>query len=257
MFSSNIVSKEFNNKRLDLFLVGMGIVKSRQRAVSLIMSGNVYISHEKIDKPGKLIKNKQIIRIKKNDNPWVSRGGLKLAKAISNFKINVKDKICADVGCSTGGFSDVLLKKGAKRIFAIDVGYGQFDWRLRNSKNIILLERTNAKFLNSKVIKELLDLVVCDVSFISLKKVILPFKNLLKQKFEIVALIKPQFEVSKQLVGKKGIIRDEKIHSNICKNINAWFVENFSPDFVEIIDSPILGQKGNKEFLIYVKKVSD
>ena len=254
MFSSNIVSKKFNNKRLDLFLVDMGIVKSRQRAVSLIMSGNVFIIDEKIDKPGKLIKNKQIIRIKKNNNPWVSRGGLKLAKAISKFKINVKDKVCADIGCSTGGFSDVLLKNDAKKIFAIDVGYGQFDWRLRNSKNIILLERTNAKFVNSKIITELIDLVVCDVSFISLKKVILPFKNLLKEKFEIIALIKPQFEASKQLVGKKGIIRDDKTHRNICRNINSWFVENFSPNFVEIIDSPILGQKGNKEFLIYVKK---
>tara|TARA_Y100000813_G_scaffold183147_1_gene153366 strand:+ start:2280 stop:3047 length:768 start_codon:yes stop_codon:yes gene_type:complete len=254
MFCSNIVSKKFNNKRLDLVLVGMGIVKSRQRAISLIMSGNVYITNEKIDKPGKLIKNKQIIRIKKNDNPWVSRGGLKLAKAINNFKINVKDKICVDIGCSTGGFSEVLLKNGAKKIFAIDVGYGQFDWRLRNSKNIVLLERTNAKFINSKVITELVDLVVCDVSFISLKKVILPFKKLLKKKYEIITLIKPQFEASKQLVGKKGIIKDEKIHSAICENINSWFIENFSPDFLEIINSPILGQKGNKEFLIYVKK---
>ena len=254
MFSSNIVLKKYNNKRLDSFLVDMGIVKSRQRAVSLIMSGNVYVADEKIDKPGKLIKNKQIIRIKKNDNPWVSRGGLKLAKAIENFKIKVKDKVCADLGCSTGGFSDVLLKNGAKKIFAIDVGYGQFDWRLRNSKNIILLERTNAKFINSKVITDLVDLLVCDVSFISLKKVILPFKNLLKEKFEIIALIKPQFEASKELVGKKGIIRDEKIHENICVNINSWFVENFFPDVVEIINSPILGQKGNKEFLIYVKK---
>ena len=254
MFSSTIVSRRFNNKRLDIVLVEMGIVKSRQRAVSLIMSGNVYITDEKVDKPGKLIKNNQIIRIKKNDNPWVSRGGLKLAKAINNFKVIVKDKVCADIGCSTGGFSDVLLKKGAKKIFAIDVGYGQFDWRLRNSKNIVLLERTNAKFINSKVITELVDLVVCDVSFISLKKVILPFKKLLKKKYEIIALIKPQFEVSKQLVGKKGIIRDEKIHSTICEKINFWFVENFSPDFVEIINSPILGQKGNKEFLIYIKK---
>ena len=176
MFNSNIVSKKFNNKRLDLVLVEMGIVKSRQRAISLIMSGNVYVTGEKVDKPGKVIKNKQIIRIKKNDNPWVSRGGLKLAKAIEKFKINVADKVCADLGCSTGGFSDVLLKKGAKKIFAIDVGYGQFDWKLRNSKNIILLERTNAKFINSKVITELVDLLVCDVSFISLKNVLLqPF----------------------------------------------------------------------------------
>ena len=254
MFSSNIVSKKLNNKRLDLVLVEMGVVNSRQRAISLIMSGNVYITDKKADKPGKLIKNKQIIRIKKNDNPWVSRGGLKLAKAINNFKIKVNDKICADIGCSTGGFSDVLLKNGAKKIFAIDVGYGQFDWRLRNSKKIILLERTNARYVNSEVISELVDLVVCDVSFISLKKVILPFKKLLKKKYEMIVLIKPQFEASKKLVGKKGIIRDEKIHSNICENINCWFAENFFPDFAEIINSPVLGQKGNKEFLIYVKK---
>ena len=146
------------------------------------------------------------------------------------------------------------MKNGAKKIFAIDVGYGQFDWRLRNSTKIILLERTNAKFVNSKVITESIDLVVCDVSFISLKKVILPFKKLLKKKYKIIALIKPQFEVSKKLVGKKGIIRDEKIHSTVCENIKNWFVENFSPDYLEIIDSPILGQKGNKEFLIYIKK---
>ena len=254
MFNSNIVSIKFNNKRLDLVLVEMGIVKSRQRAISLIMSGNVYITGERVDKPGKLLKNKQIIRIKKNNNPWVSRGGLKLSEAINNFKIKVKNKVCADIGCSTGGFSDVLLKNGAKKIFAIDVGYGQFDWRLRNSKNIVLLERTNARYINSQVITELVDLVVCDVSFISLKKVIIPFKKLLKKKYEMIALIKPQFEASKQLVGKKGIIRDDKIHSNICENINFWFIENFSPDFVKIINSPILGQKGNKEFLIYVKK---
>ena len=122
MFSSSIVSKKYNNKRLDLFLVGMGIVKSRQRAVSLIMSGNVYITGEKIDKPGRLIKNKQIIRIKKNDNPWVSRGGLKLAKAIENFKINIADKVCADLGCSTGGFSDVLLKRVQKKFLLLMLG---------------------------------------------------------------------------------------------------------------------------------------
>ena len=256
MFNSNIVSKKFNNKRLDLVLVEMGIVNTRQRAISLIMSGNVYVTGEKVDKPGKVIKNKQIIRIKKNDNPWVSRGGLKLSEAINNFKIKVKNKVCVDIGCSTGGFSDVLLNNGAKKIFAIDVGYGQFDWRLRNSKNIILLERTNARYINSQVITELVDLVVCDVSFISLKKVILPFKKLLKKKYEMIVLIKPQFEASKKLVGKKGIIRDEKIHNNICKNINFWFIENFSPDFLQIINSPILGQKGNKEFLIYVKKTN-
>ena len=182
MFNSIFITENFKNKRLDRILVETDHVKSRQRAFSLIINGNVYIGEEKLNKPGKIIKKNQIIRIRGNENPWVSRGGLKLAKAINYFKVSVKDKTCLDIGCSTGGFTDVLVKNEAKKIFAVDVGYGQFDWRLRNLEKVELLEKTNAKFLSSKIVSEPIDLIVCDVSFISLKKVIMPCKKLLKKK---------------------------------------------------------------------------
>ena len=158
-----------------------------------------------------------------------------------------------DVGCSTGGFSDVLLKNGAKLVYAVDVGYGQFDWKLRNSKKIKLFERTNAKFLTKKLIPDSLDILVCDVSFISLIKAIDPVLDLLKKKYQIIVLIKPQFEVEKNLVGKGGIVRDPNIHQNVCKKIDNWFKTKLNPSFTKIIESPIKGQKGNKEFLIYIK----
>ncbi len=256
MFNSKIVLEKFKNKRLDVILLEMKLVKSRQRATSLIMSGNIYIDNQKIDKPGKIIKKNQIIRIKENDNPWVSRGGIKLSKAINNFSVIIKNKVCLDIGCSTGGFSHVLLKNNAKKIFAVDVGYGQLDWKLRNDPKINLLERTNAKYLNSKQITEQIDLMVCDVSFISLKKVILPCKLFLKKSFEIIALVKPQFEVQKKFIGRGGIVRDSNIHKEICDSITQWFENEFKPDLIDLIESPIHGQKGNKEFFIYVKKIS-
>ncbi|MFL2678873.1 MAG: TlyA family RNA methyltransferase [Alphaproteobacteria bacterium] len=255
MFNSFIIQRKFKNMRLDQILTEtVKFVKTKQRAVALIMSGNVFLGEKKIDKPGKIMKQNQIIRIKDNNNPWVSRGGIKLQKAISFFGVNVEDKICLDIGCSTGGFTEVLFKKKAKKIYAVDVGYGQFDWKLRNSKNIILIEKTNARFLDKNIIKDSLDLIVCDVSFISLKKVILPCKKLLKEEFQIITLIKPQFEVERKLVGKGGIVKNNSIHKKVCEDIFQWFSEIFSPDYIKIIESPISGQKGNKEFLIYVKK---
>ena len=214
MFEKILITKELSNKRLDQIITELEIVNSRNKAISLIMSGKVFIDEKKIDKPGKIIKVNSVLKYKKEEKDWVSRGGIKLHNALKTFNVDIRNKVCLDIGCSTGGFTDVLLSREAKHIYSVDVGYGQFDWRLRNSKNIILLERTNAKFVNSNIITELVDLVVCDVSFISLKKVILPFKSLLKEKFEIVALIKPQFEASKQLVGKKGIIRNKMVHAN-------------------------------------------
>ena len=191
--------------------------------------------------------------MKENQHSWVSRGGIKLNKAVEVFDVNILDKICLDIGCSTGGFSDVLLKYKAKKIYAVDVGYGQFDWKLRNSEKVTLLERTNARNLSKKIISEPIDIVVCDVSFISIKKVLLPIKQLIKEKYEIISLIKPQFEVTKELVGKGGIVRDEDVHRNICREIKLWLSKNFLHKIIKIIESPILGQKGNKEFLIYLR----
>ena len=221
--------------------------------MALIISGKVFVDNEKIVKPGKIIKCNKVIELKKDKNQWVSRGGIKLSHALKKFDINVSEKISLDVGCSTGGFTDVLIKMGVKKVYAVDVGYGQLDWRLRNSEKVILYERTNARELDTNIIPQLLDLVVCDVSFISLTKVLLPLKELLNNKFEILALIKPQFEARKNEVGRGGIIKDSKVHKRICDELTIWFRQNFKHKSVNIIDSPITGQKGNKEFFIYIK----
>ena len=251
MLETKFVTARFKNKRLDLILVEMNLVSSRQKAVSLIMRGDVFVEEEKIIKPGKIIKINQKIQLKKSDLNWVSRGGTKLDAVIKEFKINVEGKICLDIGCSTGGFSDVLLKNRVKKIFAVDVGYGQFDWKLRSSKKITLYEKTNARYIKPEMIPDLIDLIVCDVSFISAKKVIDPNIKFLKKKFQIIVLIKPQFEVQKELVGRGGIVKDEKVHKDVCKNFKCWVYKKFNPDFLKIMDSPITGQKGNKEFLAY------
>ena len=251
MLKIKVVTEKFKNKRLDLILVEMNLVSSRQKAVSLIMRGDVFVEDEKISKPGKIIKINQKIKLKKSDLNWVSRGGIKLDAVIKEFKINVKGKICLDIGCSTGGFSDVLLKNRVKKIFAVDVGYGQFDWKLRSSKKITLYEKTNARYIKPEMIPGLIDLIVCDVRFISTKKVIDPNIKFLKKKFQIIVLIKPQFEVQKELVGRGGIVKEKKIHKDVCKDFKCWVYKKFNPEFLKIMESPITGQKGNKEFLAY------
>ena len=251
MSNTKVVTEKFKNKRLDSILVEMNLVPSRQKAVSLIMRGNVFVEEEKVSKPGKIIKINQKIHLKKSSLDWVSRGGIKLDAAIKKFKINVEGKVCLDIGCSTGGFSDVLLKNKIKKIFAVDVGYGQFDWKLRSSRKITLYEKTNARYIKPEMILDPIDLIVCDVSFISAKKVIEPNVRFLKKKFQILVLIKPQFEVQKKLVSRGGIIKDEKIHKDVCEDFKCWIHKKFDPDFLRIMDSPITGQKGNKEFLAY------
>ena len=250
MLENIVFTNKFKNKRLDVLLVDMKLVSSRQKAVSLIMRGNVFVEEARVDKPGKIIKLNQIISLKKNEKEWVSRGGYKLDAVIKKFNVKIKNKICMDIGCSSGGFSDVLIKEKAKKIYAIDVGYGQFDWSLRKKKEIILFEKTNARYLNKKMI-EIIDLIVCDVSFISAKKVLEPNIKLLGKNFEIIVLLKPQFEVGKESVGKGGIVKDSKIHENLCKNFSFWVEQYFKPNFCKFIESPIRGQKGNKEYLYY------
>ena len=250
MSKIKVFTNNFENKRLDNLLVEMKLVSSRQKAISLIMRGNVFVEEEKVDKPGKVVKINQKISMKINEKDWVSRAGYKLDAVIKRFNVIPKNKICMDIGCSSGGFCDVLIKEKAKKIYAIDVGYGQFDWNLRK-KEIILLEKTNARYLNDTVIPELIDLVVCDVSFISAKKVLEPNIKLLGKKFEVIVLLKPQFEVGKEFVGKGGIVKDKKIHENLCIDFKKWIKKYFNPNFCKMIESPILGQKGNKEFLFY------
>ena len=253
MFHKFIIPKKLSNERLDQILLKLNIVDSRNKANGIIMSGNVFIDDTKIEKSGKIIKANSILKVKKSKKIWVSRGGIKLNSALENFKIDVEDKVCLDIGCSTGGFSEVLLDRNAKHIFAVDVGYGQFAWNLRNSLKISLFERLNIKNLTNEHIPVPLDIVVCDVSFISIKKFFLHVKNFLNKKFIIVSLIKPQFESKKGDVGKGGIVKDSKIHTQVCDEIKSWFCKNFDKVSLKIIESPIMGQKGNKEFFILVK----
>ena len=251
MFISKIVPETLNRSRIDKALVELKVAKTRQNAQALIISGKVFINEIKITKAGSFVKTNNVLKVKKG-NEWVSRGGIKLNSALKKCNIFVRNKTCLDIGCSTGGFTEVLLRNYAKKVFAVDVGYGQFDWKLRNCEKVKLFEKTNARYLDDKIISEKIDLVVCDVSFISLKKVIKPVYPLLNEKFEILSLIKPQFEASKNLLGRRGIIKDPELHLQICEDIKNWFVKEFKPKIVNVFDSSIKGQKGNKEFFIYI-----
>ncbi len=218
------------------------------------MAGKVFVDQKCIDKSGQQISINSIIHIKDKIHPWVSRGGMKLEKAIIEFKLNCKSVVALDVGASTGGFTDVLLTYGAKNVYAIDVGYGQLDWKLRNDKRVIVYEKTNARFLSDKIIKHELDVIVCDASFISLKKILPSALKYLKTNGWLAALIKPQFEVGKELVGKGGIIKNSKLHEIVINDIKSWVTNDMKMNLIGVVDSPILGTKGNKEFIIVASK---
>ncbi len=239
-------------KRLDILIMEKGLETSRERAKAMIMAGKAFVNGEKSDKPGRIFSIYDEIILKKDDINYVSRGGIKLYEAINTFKIDVKDLLCIDIGASTGGFTDCLLQCGAKHVFAIDVGYGQFAWKLRQDKRVTLFERTNIRYLKKEAIPYFLDIAVIDVSFISLKIVLPAVLKFLKQDSNIIALIKPQFEAGRDKVGK-GVIKDPRIHSEVLKSLIKFFKEQ---ELIckRLISSPVLGPKGNKEFLIYIKK---
>ncbi len=236
--------------RLDQLLVNKNLADSKTKAQSMIMAGQVLVNGKIITKSGNNINKDSNIIIKQLHPKWVSRGSLKLLKAIKYFNIEIKNKTCLDIGSSTGGFSQVLLKYGAKKIFSVDVGTNQLHEKLQKEDKIISIENFNAKYLNNSIISEKIDLVVCDVSFISLKKVILPSIKLLSKNSEIIALIKPQFETQKINLNK-GVVKDEMIHDEVCNDIKNWFIENCEAEVIGLIESPITGPKGNVEFLIY------
>ncbi|MBA3028080.1 MAG: TlyA family RNA methyltransferase [Desulfobacteraceae bacterium] len=236
-------------KRLDLLLVEKNLASSRQRSQALILAGRILVDHEPVDKPGTLIHVHAEIILKGDDLPFVSRGGLKLDSALSEFNIDVKDLICLDVGASTGGFTDCLLQRGASKVFAVDVGYGQLAWKIRNDPRVLVLERTNIRHLPDDALPCLVDFACIDVSFISLKIVIPATLKFMKKPSRIVALIKPQFEVGKGKVGKGGIVRDSELQQKVLEELPLFFSSQGL--FCEsIIPSPVLGAKGNKEFLI-------
>ncbi len=242
--------------RADVALVDRGLVESRTKAQALIMAGTVYSGETKIIKAGQPIKDDQELTVRSKEHPWVSRGGMKLAKAIDEFNINLAGATVIDVGCSTGGFTDVALTNGAAKVYGVDVGHGQLAWKIRGDERVVVLEKTNARFLTSELIPDAIDLVVCDASFISLKTVLPAALALVKDGGAVAALIKPQFEVGKGRVGKGGVVRDPVLHQEVCDDISAWLDSLEGWTVIGITESPIKGPEGNIEFLIYAEKKS-
>jgi len=238
--------------RLDLLLVRKGLAESREKARAMIMAGLVEVDQVTASKPGHLVATLSTLSIKKR-LPYVSRGGLKLEAALDHFSVDVKGKVLMDVGASTGGFTDCLLQRGAQRVVAVDVGYGQFHWKLRQDPRVVMLEKTNVRNLAPGMVKEDLDGAVIDVSFISLKLVLPAVSKLLKRQAFVVALVKPQFEVGKGQVGKGGVVRDPMLHQEVLGSLCAFFTE-LGWKVEGQIPSPVLGPKGNKEFLVYLTR---
>ena len=237
-------------ERLDKLLVEKGLVKSRERAKALIMAGKVTVNGQVVDKAGASVPVDSVIEVKGEDIPYVSRGGLKLETAINEFGLDVKDFTCLDVGASTGGFTDCLLQHGAKKVYAVDVGKGQLDWKLRNDPRVISIEQFNARYLTDREIPEKVDLIVIDVSFISLTKILPVVKQFLKPEGKIVALIKPQFELTKKEVDKgKGVIKDPELHKKAIEKI-LYFAREIGLYPENLTLSKPRGPKGNKEFLV-------
>lgn len=241
-------------ERLDIILVNRGFFETRQAAAASIMAGVVNVNGQREDKAGKKLAEDVEITITKNICPYVGRGGLKLEGAAKEFHIDLHNKITVDIGASTGGFTDYMLQNGASKVYSIDVGYGQLDWKLRNDNRVVNLERTNIRHLDRTLIEEPVDFISIDVSFISLKLVLPVATLLLSNDGQIVALVKPQFEAGKNQVGKKGIVRDLNIHIEVIENVINYASEN-DLTAVDLIKSPITGAKGNQEYLIQLKKV--
>lgn len=245
-----------NKERLDILLTQKGLCESRSRAQALIMSGEVYVNGQKCDKAGTPVDENALLEIRGNSCPYVSRGGLKLEKALRDFGIDPTGFVCSDSGASTGGFTDCLLQKGAKKVFAIDVGYGQLAWSIRTDERVVCMERTNIRYVTPENLGELLDLSVVDVSFISLKIVLPVIKTLLKPNGQIVCLIKPQFEAGKDKVGKKGVVRDAAVHAEVLESFLALAAQ-LELTVRNLTFSPVKGPEGNIEFLGHLSMLPD
>lgn len=240
-------------ERLDILLVQRQLAASREKAKAIIMSGNVYVNGQKEDKAGSTFDEKSAIEVRGNTLKYVSRGGLKLEKAMSHFDITLEGKVCMDVGSSTGGFTDCMLQNGAVKVYAVDVGHGQLDWKLRQDERVICMEKTNIRYVEPENIEELVGFSSIDVSFISLTKVLLPVRNLLTDNGQIACLIKPQFEAGREKVGKKGVVRDSKVHEEVIHKVIAYAV-SISFEILGLEFSPIKGPEGNIEYLLYLQK---
>ena len=243
-------------ERLDVLLVERNLAESRERAKITIMEGLVLVNGQKVDKAGTMVKPDAEIRILGNTLPYVSRGGLKLEKALKTFPITLEGKVMADIGASTGGFTDCSLQNGASKVYAIDVGYGQLAWKLRQDARVINMERTNVRYVTKEDVGELIDFASIDVAFISLTKVLGPVKELLKPEGELVALIKPQFEAGRENVGKKGVVKDPKIHEKVIEEVIS-FAKEIGFVICGLTYSPVKGPEGNIEYLMWASNDSE
>ncbi len=244
-----------SKERLDVLVVNRGLAESRERAKTYIMEGIVYVNGQKEDKAGSFFEDSEatIIEIKGSTLKYVSRGGLKLEKAMKTFDISLDNKVCMDIGASTGGFTDCMLQNGASKVFAVDVGYGQFAWKLRQDERVVCMEKTNIRYVTTEQIGEQLDFASCDVSFISLSKVLPVAFELIKPNGQMVCLIKPQFEAGKDKVGKKGVVRERSVHKEVIDSVISFArTDGFS--ILGLDFSPVKGPEGNIEYLVYLKR---
>ncbi len=243
-------------ERLDVLLVNRGLAPSREKAKTMIMEGNVFVNNNREDKAGSTFPDDCQIEIHGKILQYVSRGGLKLEKAMKHFDITLDGKVCMDIGASTGGFTDCMLQNGASKVYAVDVGYGQFAWKLRQDERVVCMEKTNIRYVTPSDIDDALDFASVDVSFISLTKVLGPARELLKDNGQMVCLIKPQFEAGREKVGKKGVVRDKKVHEEVINKVIDFALETgFSIHNLEY--SPIKGPEGNIEYLVYIEKTAE
>jgi 23S rRNA (cytidine1920-2'-O)/16S rRNA (cytidine1409-2'-O)-methyltransferase len=241
-------------QRADQLLVERGLAESRAKAQALILAGLVSSGERRVDKPGEQLAIDAALTLKGRDHPWVSRGGVKLAHALDHFGIMVEGSVALDIGASTGGFTEVLLYRGARRVYAVDVGHGQLAWKLRQDHRVVVHERLNARYLTRADIPEPVDLITCDASFIGLATVLPASLALAAERAQLVALVKPQFEAGRDRVGKGGVVRDPEIHREICERAVAWVAAQPGWAVVGIVESPILGPEGNREFLLYARR---
>jgi len=244
-----VLAGQVTKTRADVLLVTQGLAESRTRAQALILAGNVFVGDRRVAKAGDLIPDDAALTVKGRDHPWVSRGGVKLAHGLEHFAFDVAHAVALDVGSSTGGFTDVLLTRGASKVYAIDVGTNQLAWKLRSDERVIVHEQTNARDLTSAIVPEPVDVIVCDASFIGLAKVLDAALDFARQGAKLVALIKPQFEAGRGEVGKGGVVRDPVIHQRVCDDAAAW-IESKGWRVIGIEPSPITGPEGNVEFLL-------
>ncbi len=243
-----------DRRRVDQLLVERGLADTRARAQALILAGLVFSGTIRIDKAGTVLRVDAALEVKGQDHPWVSRGGIKLDHALEKFGIDPAGLVCLDIGASTGGFTDVLLTRGASKVYAVDVGHGQLAWKLRQDPRVVVLERTNARYLTSAEVPEPVGLIACDASFIGLETILPAPLALAAPGAGLIALIKPQFEVGRARVGKGGVVRDPALHQEICERITAWIGQQPGWSALGLTESPITGPEGNREFLIVAAK---